>query len=171
MALPPACATRVDPTVSLLIPFRNQSQAPVLPDGYMLTSDRPPSAVDVHRLLAASGEPLRSEERWQRALAQSTWHLSLRRDDDQLVGFVRATSDQALNANLWDLAADRQDPHHDTLLQVLVQSALHRLKRDLSGCSISLAAPPESLAILRRCGFVIDPGGIRAMGRWIRPKT
>lgn len=154
--------------MSLLIPFRNQSQTPVLPDGYVLQSDRPPTALEVHGLLAASGDPLRSEERWRLALARSTWHLSLRRKDDQLVAFVRATSDQALNANLWDLAVDSDDPHHDLLLHVLMQAALNRLRRDLSGCSISLAAPPETLAVLRRCGFVIDPGGIRAMGRWIQ---
>ncbi|MEY3736125.1 MAG: hypothetical protein RLZZ624_1184 [Cyanobacteriota bacterium] len=155
--------------MSLLIPFRHQNQTPALPSGYGLHADRAPTAMELHRLLAASGEPLRSEERWQRALARSTWQLSLWRDDDTLVGFVRATSDQALNANLWDLAADRQDPHHELLLQVLVHTALNRLRRDLSGCSISLAAPPEALAVLRRCGFVIDPGGIRAMGRWITP--
>lgn len=156
--------------MSLLIPFRNQSQTPQLPEGYVLLQDRPPSAAEIHRLQAGSGEPLRSEERWQKALSRSTWHLSLRRADDQLVGFVRATSDQALNANLWDLAVDLQDPQHEALLQVLVQSSLNRLRRDLSGCSISLAAPPDALAVLRRCGFVIDPGGIRAMGRWIHPQ-
>ncbi len=155
--------------MSLLIPFRNQNQIPPLPTGYRLLQDRPPTAHELHRLLAESGEPLRLEERWQRALARSTWHLSLWRDDGLLVGFVRATSDQALNANLWDLTADSQDPHHDVLLQVLVQSALNQLRRDLSGCSISLAAPPQALTTLRRCGFVIDPGGIRAMGRWITP--
>ncbi|MFM8524146.1 MAG: N-acetyltransferase [Cyanobacteriota bacterium] len=156
--------------MSLLIPFRNQNQTPLLPAGYVLLHDRPPTASEVHGLLAASGEPLRREDRWRRALERSTWHLSLRREDDRLVGFVRATSDQALNANLWDLSADRQDPHHDTLLQVLMQTSLNRLRRDLSGCSISLAAPPDTLAVLRRCGFVIDPGGIRAMGRWIGPQ-
>ena len=152
--------------VSLLIPFRTQSQPPLLPSGYELTSDLPPTAIEVHGLQAEE-EPVPSEERWQLALSRSTWHLSLRREDGHLVGFVRATSDQALNANLWNLVVDLRDPHHEVLLQVLVQSALNRLRRDLPGCSISLSAPPESLAVLRRCGFVIDPGGIRAMGRWI----
>ena len=155
--------------MSLLIPFRNLSQTPQLPEGYGLFQNRPPTALELHALLAWSGEPLRREDRWRLALDKSTWHLSLRRGDDQLVGFVRATSDQALNANLWDLCADLQDPHHDLLVQVLIQASLTRLRRDLSGCSISLAAPPDTLAVLRRYGFVIDPGGIRAMGRWISP--
>ena len=39
-----------------------------------------------------------------------------------------------------------------------------RLRRELSGCSISISAPQESLPALLRAGFVVDPGGIRAMG-------
>jgi hypothetical protein len=80
------------------------------------------------------------------------------------VGFVRATSDLALNANLWDLAADPADPSQPQLLLVLVHTALARLRRDLPGCSISVAALPAALQPLRHQGFVVDPGGIRAMG-------
>ena len=153
-----------------MIPFRSQNPSPVLPAGYNLSSELAPTARELHAL-QASASPPPSEERWQRALARSTWQLSLRREDQQLVGFVRATSDLALNANLWNLVADPQDPHHELLLQVLVQTALQRLRRDLPGCSISLSAPPDTLTVLRRCGFVIDPGGIRAMGRTITPET
>jgi hypothetical protein len=80
------------------------------------------------------------------------------------VGFVRATSDLALNANLWDLAADPGEPDRGQLLLVLVHTALNRLRRDLPGCSISVAALPEAVEPLRQQGFVVDPGGIRAMG-------
>ena len=45
-----------------------------------------------------------------------------------------------------------------------MQAALVRLRRELSGCSISLSAPPEALQALTGAGFVVDPGGIRAMG-------
>jgi hypothetical protein len=82
----------------------------------------------------------------------------------RLVGFVRATSDQALNANLWDLMADPEDPARDEVLLALLQAALGRLRRELAGCSVSLSAPPEALAALEHCGFLVDPGGIRAMG-------
>jgi hypothetical protein len=47
---------------------------------------------------------------------------------------------------------------------VLVHSALSRLRRELPGCSISVAAAPMAQAALKRHGFVVDPGGIRAMG-------
>jgi len=85
-------------------------------------------------------------------------------EDGRVVGFVRATSDRALNANLWDLWADQHETIQGDLLLALVQAALHRLRRELPGCSISLSAPPEALASLERCGFVVNPGGIRAMG-------
>jgi len=83
-----------------------------------------------------------------------------------LVGFVRATSDQALNANLWDLAVAPEEPVgiQGQVLQVLVVAALGRLRRELPGCSISVAAPQGALAALKQQGFVVDPGGIRAMG-------
>ena len=86
----------------------------------------------------------------------------------QLVGFVRATSDRALNANLWDLVADPADPGRAEVIDALVQAALSRLRREMRGCSISLSAPPEALKALTRVGFVVDPGGIRAMGLDLR---
>jgi hypothetical protein len=80
------------------------------------------------------------------------------------VGFIRATTDQALNANLWDLLTDPAETMREEVLQALIHTALARLRREVGGCSISLAAPPEALTALRSAGFVIDPGGIRAMG-------
>ncbi|WP_315858746.1 hypothetical protein [Cyanobium sp. CH-040] len=97
-------------------------------------------------------------------LERSLWHLRIVNREERAVGFVRATSDLALNANLWDLWADAQDPAQPELLLALVQGALARLRRELPGCSISLSAPPEALEALKRQGFVVDPGGIRAMG-------
>jgi hypothetical protein len=123
-----------------------------------------PSGSCLNRLLLACGDAPRSQERWRQVLASSAWHLGVVDPAGRLVGFVRATSDQALNANLWDLLADPADPAHSEVLTALVQSALARLRRELGGCSVSLAAPPEALAALKRAGFQVDPGGIRAMG-------
>jgi hypothetical protein len=148
---------------SLLIPFRSQP-TPALPQGYRLDGQGWPAAEELNRLLVACGEPQRPPERIERALARSVWQLSIRNGDEALVGFVRATSDQALNANLWDLAALPTEVERGQLLQVLVHAALARLRRELPGCSISVAAAPESLMALRQHGFVVDPGGIRAMG-------
>jgi len=163
---------------SLLIPFRPASAQPRLPEGYLLHQtpggDFPAaagagdSAEALNRLLLACGDQARSPQRWQAALERSAWHLSVTDPVGQTVGFVRATSDQALNANLWDLLSDPADPERHGVLTALVLTALSRLRRDLGGCSISLSAPPEALEILSRAGFVVDPGGIRAMGLVLR---
>ena len=107
---------------------------------------------------------MRGPERWQRVLAHSLWHLRIETDAGHLVAFVRATSDRALNANLWDLWADPDDPAHEELMQALLQASLGRMRRELPGCSISLSAPPSAQLALERLGFVVDPNGIRAMG-------
>jgi len=149
---------------SLLIPFRSQPQPPVLPEGYRLDGEQPPAPDEINALLVACGDPSRPLERLQAALERSAWQLHVRNGAGCLVGYVRATSDLALNANLWDLAVDPRDPSQPRLLLVLVYAALTRLRRELPGCSISVAAPPEALEALRSQGFVVDPGGIRAMG-------
>jgi hypothetical protein len=149
---------------SLLIPFRSQPQAPALPLGYSLSTDVTPMAEELNALLVACGDPSRPLPRLVAALERSTWHLSVRNPGAELVGFVRVTSDLALNANLWDLSAHPADAQHEQLMTVLVHSALSRLRRELPGCSISVAATPMAQEALKRHGFVVDPGGIRAMG-------
>ncbi len=80
-----------------------------------------------------------------------------------LVGFVRATTDYGLNANLWNLVA-RPGDQQGSLLAVLVHRTLRILRRDVPGCSISIAASEVTIKALNDNGFLIDPGGIRAMG-------
>jgi hypothetical protein len=147
-----------------LLPFRHLTPAPRLRAGYQLLSDGPAAAEALDALLVQAGERPRGTERWKRVLARSLWYLRIETDTDQVVGFVRATSDRALNANLWDLWVDLQDPFRDELMQSLVHAALGRMRRELPGCSISLSAAPSAQAALERCGFVVDPNGIRAMG-------
>jgi hypothetical protein len=149
---------------SLLIPFRNQPTPPTLPQGYGIESGDPPAATELQELLLACGDPPRKPERLQLALQRSIWHLAVRNPAGDLVGFVRATSDLALNANLWNLSGHPGDPHRDQVVLVLIATALTRLRRELPGCSISLSAPPEAVKALGQQGFVVDPGGIRAMG-------
>ena len=147
-----------------MLPFRSQPPAPRLREGYALLWQPPVEAPELNRLLAVCGERPRDPSRWQQVLARSSWHLGVRNDRSELVGFLRATSDQALNANLWDLLSDPADPGRPEVIAALVHSGLGRLRRELGGCSISLSAPPEALTALTRMGFVVDPGGIRAMG-------
>jgi hypothetical protein len=147
-----------------LLPFRSPSTVPRLREGYRLVSDEAPPVEELNRLLVACGEAPRAPERWHRALERSHGQLALLDPQGRLCGYVRLTSDQALNANLWDLLSDPADPHREELITAIIQAALTRLRRELSGCSISVSAPQEALQALIRAGFVVDPGGIRAMG-------
>ncbi len=65
-----------------------------------------PDGASINALLEDCGDQPHPVDRWPLALQRSIWHLSiLDNENKRLVGFVRATSDQALNANLWNLAA------------------------------------------------------------------
>lgn len=75
---------------------------------------------------------------------------------------MRITTDLGLNANLWDLAA-LKGQHQKQFLSVLIYQSLLIIRRDLPGCSVSIAAPSIALQILENEGFIVDPGGIRAM--------
>lgn len=144
--------------------FRSQPPAPRLPEGYSLVIDELPVHADsVNAFLQRCGAPSRSDSRMALALERSAWSVRILREQE-LVGFVRITSDQALNANLWDLQVLPAEEHAEDVLAVMVHASLSRLRRELPGCSISLAAPPFATAVLERFGFISDPSGIRAMG-------
>ena len=146
--------------------------SPKLPTGYRLETVGRPIPAAINRLLASCHESTHPEELWPKAIERSLWQISiLEESSGELVGFVRATSDMALNANLWNLAAV-PGRIRARLLTVLVHRALHILRRDLPGCSLSVSAPAMSLDALKGQGFVIDPSGIRAMGlRLQSPQT
>ena len=147
-----------------MLPFRAQPQLARLPAGYAFRLEEPPTVAALNRLLLLGDDRPRTADLWQRVLERSAWWLAVENEAGALQGFLRATSDQALNANLWDLLSDPADPEREGVLAALVETALARLRRELGGCSISISAPPEALNALSRAGFVVDPGGIRAMG-------
>ena len=151
-----------------LLPFRQQAAAPRLPERYSMSMAFVPDGASINALLEDCGDQPHPVDRWPLALQRSIWHLSILEDENRrLVGFVRATSDQALNANLWNLAA-AAGPDQARLLSVLVHRSLACLRKDLPGCSISIAAPAQALDALKSRGFILDPGGIRAMGLRLR---
>ncbi len=132
--------------------------------GYGLLVQPPLDVAALNQLRVSCGGLPRHPEVWERVIHQSAWHLVVKDPAGGWVGFIRATSDRALNANLWDLLSAPADPSRDQVIEALIVAALDRLRRELSGCSISISAPSEALAALSRAGFVVDPGGIRAMG-------
>ena len=147
-----------------MLSFLQQPSIPPLPEGTRLETSTPPTAQQLNTLLMSCGESTHPEERWELALQRSLWQISiLEESTGELIGFVRATSDLALNANLWNLAA-KPGPNQGALFAVLVHRALQILRRDLPGCSLSISAPAAALEALKQQGFLIDPNGIRAMG-------
>lgn len=148
----------------MLLPFRAPSTTSHLQEGYGLLVQPSLRLEAVNQLLESCGERPRTAEIWSRVLAHSCWHLVVQNPQGHWVGFIRATSDRALNANLWDLITAPADPARDSVIRALVMASLDRLRRELNGCSISISAPAEAIAVLHQAGFVIDPGGIRAMG-------
>ena len=128
-----------------MLPFRSHPPTPLLQEGYSLVADPFPSAEALNRLLVLGGDQPREADRWQRVLERSIWHLGVKRSDGELMGFVRATSDLALNANLWDLCWDPADPASDEVLASLCTAPS-------AGCvgsfpdavSPSLPPPPRS---------------------------
>ena len=147
-----------------MLHFLQQAKVPQLPEGCRIETEQRPTPAALNDLLQSCGESTHPEEQWLKALERSLWQISLiDTGTDELIGFVRATSDLALNANLWNLAA-RPGPDQGQLLAVLVHRALHILRRDLPGCSLSVSAPEIAINSLKEQGFVIDPSGIRAMG-------
>jgi hypothetical protein len=100
-----------------LVPFRTSGAAQLLPEGYSLiqspesdlATEGETATEALNRLLVGCDERPRSPERWSQVLERSTWHLGVKDRQERLVGFLRATSDLALNANLWDLVADPAD--------------------------------------------------------------
>ena len=148
--------------------FLFRQQPPTLPSGFVLDLEKAPSPVVLNRLLAKCNEETHPPRLLALALQRSTFHLSIFEElTGSLSGFVRVTSDKGLNANLWNLVAE-PSREQGQLLSVLVHRSLGILRRKMPGCSVSVSAPAMAIEALKENGFLIDPGGIRAMGFRLR---
>ena len=141
-----------------------KSSLPTLPHGYFLERGKVPKSHALNRLFNRCRESTHSPEKLDLAIKKSDCSLSIyEQSTGLLVGFVRVTSDKGLNANLWNLVAE-PGPLYSQLLAVLVYEVLVVLRREMPGCSVSISASKQNLNVLKDQGFLIDPGGIRAMG-------
>ncbi len=148
--------------------FSFRQQSPTLPPGFVLDSEVAPSPAALNTLLARCNEETHPPKKLALALKNSDFHLSIFQESSgKLVGFVRATSDQGLNANLWNLVAEPL-LQQEKLLAVLLYRSLSILKKKMPGCSVSVSAPEIAVEALKKNGFLIDPNGIRAMGFKLR---
>lgn len=157
-----------------MFPGLQPSKAAV-PAGWRLLQDPDrPDTVVVNGLLQACGQPDRTLARLGQALQRSDLLLSLwrpckARQAHELVGLVRATSDQSLNVNLWDLCVLPELEPRGDYVRMLIAAMLVRLRLDLPGCSISLVAASNDIAVLEQLGFHESPKGIRVMELSLRP--
>ena len=139
-----------------------------LPLGFTLELLNAPSPRELNRLLSRCNAETYSPKKLGLALENSFCNLSIvDAHTQQLFAFVRITSDKGLNANLWDLVAAPGE-NQQLFLSLLIYHSLAIIKRNLPGCSISVAAPSVAINYLEDEGFIIDPGGIRTMAYRIK---
>ena len=136
----------------------------LLPEGYLLNSSQAPTAKDLNKLLVNSGCESFPTQKISLAIKNSNFFFTIKNESkNKLCGFVRVTSDRGLNANLWNLCAEKGN-NQNIFYSILLQVTLEKINREMPGCSISVQAPVTSFKSLEESGFILDPNGIRVMG-------
>nr|YP_009294528.1 GCN5-like N-acetyltransferase [Asparagopsis taxiformis]AOM66011.1 GCN5-like N-acetyltransferase [Asparagopsis taxiformis] len=78
-----------------------------------------------------------------------------------LIGFARATSDQAFNATIWDVVI-HPDFQGKGLGKALMDQIIQQLRyEDIN--TITLFADPQVINFYRNLGFITDPDGVKGM--------
>ena len=147
-----------------MLGLNSGNKCPQIPEGFVLLRSEIVSVRKINRLLSRCNQDTHQPRKLELALEKSDFYLTLlQRSTNNLVGFVRVTSDKGLNANLWDLVAEPGD-EQETYMSIMVFKAIEIIRRELPGCSISVAAPSISINPLKANGFLLDPNGIKTMG-------
>ena len=147
-----------------MLGLNSANKCPQIPEGFILLRSEMVSIRKINRLLSKCNQDTHQPKKLELALKSSDFYLTLlEKTSDNLVGFVRVTSDKGLNANLWDLVAEPGD-QQEKYMSIIVFKAIEIIRRELPGCSISVSAPLISLQALKANGFLLDPNGIQTMG-------
>ena len=147
-----------------MLGLNSANKCPQIPEGFILLRSEIVSVRKINRLLSRCNQDTHQPRKLELALKSSDFYLTLsQKTSDNLVGFVRVTSDKGLNANLWDLVAEPGN-QQEKYISIMVFNAIEIIRRELPGCSISVAAPLISLKSLKANGFLLDPNGIKTMG-------
>ena len=147
-----------------MLGFNSSNQCPKIPEGLSLVRSESISVRKINKLLSKCNQDTHQPGKLELALKNSDFYLALvQKKSENLFGFVRVTSDKGLNANLWDLAAEPGNQQEE-YISIMVFKAIEIIRRELPGCSISVAAPLISLDSLKANGFLLDPNGIQTMG-------
>ncbi|KAL0916159.1 hypothetical protein M5K25_013648 [Dendrobium thyrsiflorum] len=91
----------------------------------------------------------------------TTSHGSDGKEQKQLIGMARATSDHAFNATIWDVLVD-PSYQGQGLGKALVEQVVRALLRQDIG-NITLFADNKVVDFYRNLGFEADPDGIKGM--------
>ncbi len=147
-----------------MLGLNSSNKCPEIPEGFVLLRSELVSVRKINRLLSRCNQDTHPPRKLEIALQRCDFYLTLlQKTSENLVGFVRVTSDKGLNANLWDLVSEPGD-HQEKYMSIVVFKAIEIIRRELPGCSISVAAPLISLNSLKVNGFLLDPNGIKTMG-------
>ena len=147
-----------------MLGLNSGNKCPQMPEGFVLLRSELVSVRKINRLLSRCNQDTHQPRKLELALKSSDFYLTLlEKSSENLVGFVRVTSDKGLNANLWDLVAEPGD-QQEQFMSIVVFKAIEIIRRELPGCSISVAAPLISIKALKANGFLLDPNGIKTMG-------
>tara|TARA_B100000579_G_scaffold376147_1_gene341396 strand:+ start:29 stop:481 length:453 start_codon:yes stop_codon:yes gene_type:complete len=147
-----------------MLGLNSVNKCPQIPDGFVLLRNETVSVREINRLLSRCNQDTHQPRKFELALKSSDFYLTLlQKTSHNIVGFVRVTSDKGLNANLWDLASE-PGGQQEKYMSIIVFKAIEIIRRELPGCSISVAAPLISLKALKANGFLLDPNGIQTMG-------
>ena len=147
-----------------MLGLNSANKCPQIPEGVVLLRGEIVSVRKINRLLSRCNQDTHQPRKLELALKNSDFYLTLvQKTSQNLYGFVRVTSDKGLNANLWDLVAEPGE-QQETYITIIVFKAIDIIRRELPGCSISVAAPSISIKALEANGFLLDPNGIRTMG-------
>ena len=147
-----------------MLGLNSSNKCPQIPEGFVLLRSELISIRKINRLLLKCKQDTHQPRKLELALRNSDFYLTLlQKKSKNLVGFVRVTSDRGLNANLWDLVAEPGDKQ-EKYISIVVFKAIEIIRRELPGCSISVAAPLISIDSLKANGFLLDPNGIKTMG-------
>ena len=147
-----------------MLGLNSANKCPQIPEGFILLRSEIVSVRKINRLLSRCNQDTHQPRKFELALENSDFYLTLlQKTSDSLVGFVRVTSDKGLNANLWDLVAEPGD-QQEKFISIMIFKSIEIIRRELPGCSISVAAPLISINPLKANGFLLDPNGIKTMG-------
>ena len=147
-----------------MLGLNSVNKCPEIPEGFVLLRSEIIPVRKINSLLSGCNQDTHQPRKLELALQKSDFYLTLlHKTTDNLVGFVRVTSDKGLNANFWDLVAEPGD-QQEKYISIVVFKAIEIIRRELPGCSISVSAPLISLQALKANGFLLDPNGIQTMG-------